>query len=100
MWGLLLAVTQLLISGNRTLTRRGVFYPKLTTGDAMADKPTHELIMVADAKKEGGKARFTRVAALWPSKSDNGLTGEIPEGISVTGRFVILPLKAGADAEG
>lgn len=66
----------------------------------MSNKPTHELIMVADAKTEGGKARFTRVAALWPSKADTGLTGDIPEGITVTGRFIILPIKAGDNAEG
>lgn len=56
----------------------------------MANKPTHDLTMITG---EGKSAVFTRVAAIWPTKDGAGFTGEIPDGIAVTGRFAILPRK-------
>jgi len=42
---------------------------------------------------EGKAAQFTRVAAAWPKKEGDGYTGEIPAGITVSGRFALLPRK-------
>ncbi len=50
------------------------------------NKPTHYLNQVSG---EGKLAQFTRVAALWPTKS-GGFSGEIPAGVTITGRIVIL----------
>jgi hypothetical protein len=56
----------------------------------MSNKPTHDLTTIAG---EGKSAQFTRIAAVWPTKDGQGFTGEIPAGITVTGRFAILPRK-------
>lgn len=53
----------------------------------MANKPTHDLTMITG---EGKSAVFTRVAPVWPTKDGTGFTGEIPDGITVTGRFAVL----------
>ncbi len=54
-------------------------------------KPTHDLCIVSG---EGKSAIWTRVAALWPTK-DGGFSGEIPSGVSVSGRVVIQKRKDG-----
>lgn len=56
----------------------------------MSNKPTHHLNIVTG---EGDNAEFTRIAAVWPTKSGNGFTGTIPQGVSITGRFVITAAK-------
>lgn len=53
-------------------------------------KPTHFLNLVTG---EGRSAVFTRVAALWPTQS-GGFSGEIPAGLTVSGRLVITEAKA------
>ncbi len=55
-------------------------------------KPTHDLCIVSG---EGKTAIWTRVAALWPTKDGEGFTGEIPAGVTVSGRLVIQKRKAG-----
>ena len=55
----------------------------------MSNKPTHDLCIVSG---EGKTAVWTRVAALWPTK-DEGFSGEIPQGVSVSGRVVIQKRK-------
>jgi len=54
-------------------------------------KPTHDLCSVWG---EGKSAIWTRVAALWPTKDGEGFSGEIPAGVTVTGRIVIQKRKA------
>jgi hypothetical protein len=54
------------------------------------ERPTHILNVVSG---EGKSARFTEVAALWPTKDGNGFTGDIPSGLTITGRIVILKRK-------
>ena len=54
------------------------------------ERPTHFLNIVHG---EGKTARFTQVAALWPTRDGDGFTGEIPAGILCTGRVVILARK-------
>ncbi len=54
------------------------------------ERPTHNLNVVSG---EGKSARFTEVAALWPTKDGFGFTGDIPTGIAITGRIVILKRK-------
>ena len=54
----------------------------------MSNKPTHDLTVISG---EGKAAQFTRVAAVWPTKEGNGFTGEIPAGITITGRFGLFP---------
>ncbi len=56
----------------------------------MSNKPTHDLTQIAG---EGKNAQFTRVAALWPTKDGAGFTGEIPAGVTITGRIAILARK-------
>ena len=58
----------------------------------MSNKPTHDLCIISG---EGKAAVWTRVAALWPTKDGEGFSGEIPTGVLVTGRVVILKRKAG-----
>jgi hypothetical protein len=58
----------------------------------MANKPTHDLCIISG---EGKAAVWTRVAALWATKDGEGFSGEIPTGVLVTGRVVILKRKAG-----
>jgi len=62
----------------------------------MAGKPTHDLTVISG---EGKSAQFTRVAAVWPTKDGTGFTGDIPAGVTITGRFAILPRKE-KDVEG
>ena len=56
----------------------------------MSNKPTHELCIVSG---EGKAAVWTRVAGLWPTKDGEGFSGEIPTGVLVTGRVVIVKRK-------
>jgi hypothetical protein len=56
----------------------------------MSNKPTHELHIVSG---EGKAAVWTRVAGLWPTKDGEGFSGDIPSGIHVTGRVVIMKRK-------
>jgi hypothetical protein len=51
------------------------------------NKPTAYLNQVSG---EGKGAQFTRIAALWPTKN-GGFSGEIPPGVLITGRVVIMP---------
>lgn len=55
----------------------------------MSNKPTHYLNQVTG---EGRSAVFTRVAGLWETQS-GGLSGSIPEGITIAGRVVITVAK-------
>jgi hypothetical protein len=57
---------------------------------AAGEKPTHDLTVISG---EGKSATFTRIAPLWPTKDGSGFTGEIPEGITITGRFAVLARK-------
>ena len=54
------------------------------------NKPTHDLTLISG---EGKTAQFVRVAAVWPTKDGSGFTGEIPAGLTITGRFAILVRK-------
>lgn len=56
----------------------------------MNQRPTHVLNVVTG---EGQASRFTEIAGLWPTRDGNGFTGEIPAGITITGRLVILKRK-------
>lgn len=56
----------------------------------MANKPTHDLTLISG---EGKTAQFTRIAAVWPTKDGAGFMGEIPAGVTITGRFGLFPRK-------
>ena len=56
----------------------------------MSKAPTHDLTLISG---EGKDALFTRVAGLWPTKDGTGFTGEIPAGLTVSGRIGILVRK-------
>ena len=58
----------------------------------MSNKPTHDLTLISG---EGKAAQFVRVAAVWPTKDGTGFTGEIPAGLTITGRFGLFPRKEG-----
>lgn len=60
----------------------------------MSSKPTHTAFVVIDPKEGSDrKATWHEVAALWPYKSGKGFDLVIPEGISLSGRIVILERK-------
>ncbi len=61
----------------------------------MSNTPTHDLTIISG---EGKSATFTRVAAVWPTKDGTGFTGEIPVGVSITGRFGIFARKDKSEA--
>lgn len=56
----------------------------------MSNKPTHYLTSISG---EGDKARFTRIAPLWETKSGAGWTGEIPAGLTISGRVGIFSIE-------
>ena len=56
----------------------------------MSNKPTHDLTLISG---EGKTAQFVRIAAVWPTKDGQGFTGEIPAGVTITGRFGLFPRK-------
>ena len=63
----------------------------------MSKKPTHDLVAISG---DGRTATFTRVAALWPKKDGgSGFTGEIPAGVTITGRIAILARKDQAEGD-
>lgn len=57
-------------------------------------KPTHRVFLVSAPTREGGKKVWTPLAPLWHdgTKADplDGLGFDIPEGMTVTGRLVIM----------
>lgn len=57
-------------------------------------KPTHTAYVVI-APREGSerKASWKEVGAVWPHKSGSGFDLVIPEGISLSGRIVIIERK-------
>ena len=63
---------------------------------AAGQKPTHDLAIVTG---EGDKAEFTRIAAVWPTKTGGGFSGTIPAGITVSGRFVLLERKERSETD-
>jgi len=63
---------------------------------AKGEKPTHHLLSVSG---EGEKAQFTRIVALWPTREGGGYTGEIPAGITITGRIFIRAAETDSQAE-
>lgn len=62
----------------------------------MADnKPTHRLLLATERETRSGgttttKTVYHELCALWPTKS-GGMSGELPKGLSVSGRLVIVP---------
>jgi len=56
--------------------------------------PLFEAFKVAG---EGDKARWTKVGAVWPTKT-GGFIVDLQDEISVSGRIVLQPVKAKEDA--
>ena len=63
-------------------------------GVYMSNAPSHRLVVITG---EGDKARFTEITGLWPTKSGSGWTGEIPAGVTISGRVGIFPIGDGKD---
>jgi hypothetical protein len=59
----------------------------LKKGKSIMSKPSHFAYIVPTAK-EGKKAIWHRIGAIWPHRNGNGFDLVIPDGISVTGRIV------------
>lgn len=57
-------------------------------------KPTHRAYIVIDPRKEGGKAQWIEVGAVWPHKNGNGFDLVVPVGLSVSGRIVCVEPRA------
>jgi len=63
-------------------------------------KPSHHASVVSTPKKEGDKAIWTEIGAVWLHKSGYGFDLVVREGISVSGRIVCTePKKKTADFE-
>lgn len=56
----------------------------------MSNKPSHYLNVVTG---EDENAQFTRITPLWAT-SKGGYAGNIPAGVSITGRIVITAAKS------
>ncbi len=54
----------------------------------MTSKPSHRAYLVSTPKKEGDKAIWTEVGAVWPHKNGGGFDLFVREGISLHGRVV------------
>lgn len=66
----------------------------------MTNKPTHDVLLVEDYKTQSGEDRsfFTNIGRAWPTEDGNGMSVKLREGLSVSGRFVILPKRDDAAA--
>ena len=68
----------------------------------MADnKPTHRLLLATERETRSNgttttKTVYHELCALWPTKS-GGMSGELPKGLSVSGRLVIVRGDAAED---
>lgn len=60
------------------------------------NRPTHNLFHVSDRKAKDGesKAVWTQIAPCWQAEK-GAIAGDIPAGITLAGRFVLLPVKDG-----
>lgn len=64
----------------------------------MADdknRPTHRLVLVSERQiirdhKPTTRTTYSEICGLWPTEKGN-LSGEIPSGMSLTGRVIITP---------
>jgi hypothetical protein len=66
----------------------------------MSNRPTHSAYVVIPPKAGSDrKATWHEAGAIWPHKSGKGFDLVIPEGISVSGRIVILERKPNSDYE-
>ena len=64
------------------------------------NRPTHHLYLVTEKTNKEGKTRafFHEIAPLWTSEKGN-LSGEIPEGMTLSGRIVVMAASRKAEAE-
>ena len=62
------------------------------------NRPTHHLNLVTEYETKDGqiKSRYHEIAPLWTTERGN-LTGEIPQGVTITGRLLITTAKRTAD---
>lgn len=60
------------------------------------NKPSHRLVSITG---DGKQAKFTEIAALWATKN-GGLTGDIPAGVTLSGRIGIFAINSKADGAG
>ena len=57
-------------------------------------KPAFEAFVVTDGKTDKDPGYWTKVGAAWPTSKGGGLNLTIIDGISVSGRIVLMPPKA------
>jgi hypothetical protein len=67
----------------------------------MSNKPTHDILLAENYKTANGeeKAYFTNIGSAW-HKDTGTMSCEVREGLAISGRFVIMPKREKADAEG
>ena len=56
----------------------------------MSSKPTHRAYVVSTPKKDGEKAIWTEIGAVWPHKNAKGFDLTIRDCIAVSGRIVCI----------
>ena len=65
----------------------------------MSNAPTHKVCIVEEYQKDGEtKAYFTEVGSAW-EKDTGTISVEVRPGLSLHGRFMILPKKDEAESE-
>lgn len=64
------------------------------------NRPSHHLYLVTEKPTKEGKQRafFHEIAPLWTSEKGN-LSGEIPEGMTLSGRIVVMAASKKPEAE-
>lgn len=64
------------------------------------NRPTHHLNVVTESTSRDGKtkARYHEIAPLWTTEKGN-LSGEIPAGVTITGRLLITTAKKTAEPD-
>ena len=66
----------------------------------MSNRPTHHLSLVTEhATKDGEvKRRFHEIAPLWRTEKGN-ISGQIPDGMTLSGRILITTAKGSSASE-
>ena len=63
----------------------------------LSAKPALEAFVVKEGKDDNDPGFWTKVGAAWPTRDNKGFTLTIVDGISVSGRLVLLPPKSEDD---
>lgn len=64
----------------------------------MSKQPTHDVLLAENYEKDGQqKSYFTNIGSAWQSEK-GAISVQMRDGLSVSGRFIILPKGQGEDS--